>query len=517
MKQRILVTGASGFLGRHLVKRLVEEGYSLVLVSRRPPSTNIPRCRVIRCDLENARSVGRHAPTFRSCAVIVHLAACIPATPEADDPTAYHRGLRLGTLILSVVKPAHLVFASTIDVYGIIRRLPIREDHPTRPESYYAAAKLATEAYIGAYARRLLVPTAILRFSQVYGPGDTSAKLIPSVLHAVHRGVPPLLYGTGKDVRDYLFVEDAVDAIVLAVRRRASGVFNIGTGQGTSIQRAIRMIIQRSGRTMEPRARSSRKAPARMRFDVRAAKNRLGFVAKTGFSEGISQTVSASRPTIVLDYDGTLINNQRRYYRLYCHILGDLKPLSEKQYWTLKRRGVSERDIVSKTCPSPDFLDSYEAERLSLIEDMHFLKYDRVFPWTMTTLRKLRRTYSLRLVTSRRNRDNLIRQLRHLGLDKHLETVTCLDKSGPASALTIKAQALKHSERRIAAVVGDTAEDMDLANRLDVPGIAVLSGIRDRENLQRSAPRRIIRTLQDLPAAMQQIDRRPRSYRRAEA
>ena len=507
--KRILVTGASGFLGRHLVPRLLAKGYPLLLVSRRPFKCSSTQCQVIRCDLRNPRSVSRHATSLRSCEILIHLAVGMPYVEraESDLQHAFHDRVKVTTQLLEAAMPRYMLFASTIDVYGHAERLPIAEGHPIRPRTWYAAAKAASEAFLSTYAASNSLPIAIMRFTHLYGPGEASPKVIPRTIDSVLHGRRPVIYGGGSDTRDYLYVDDAVDAILRALRRRVTGVFNIGTGRETRIRDVIDLILNECRSKLRPVRKASRKPSMRIRLDVRKARGQFGFVAATDIGTGIMRTVKMARPTVVLDLDGTLINSRKRYYLLYRHLLGDRRALSESEYWSLKRQGKPEREIVSGSGLERPFLRSYELRRMELIEDWRFLREDTLFPWTVSILEEMSKSYFLALVTTRRNRHALDHQLRRLGLGRYFDDIVSARATRKRDVISAKASHLEQLGRCIHVVVGDTPADMELATRLEVPGVAVLTGIRDRRSFRGVRVETFIPSLQGLPGVLSRMER----------
>jgi UDP-glucose 4-epimerase len=201
-----------------------------------------------------------------------------------------------GTARLLAALPPSLggfCFASTLDVYGPPRDCPVREDHPLAPVTHYAASKVAAEALLDAWSGRHGVPLAVLRLAHVYGPGDPSAKAIPSFLGACLRGERPTVRGDGSDVRDYVYVEDAADAVVQALERRAAGTFNVASGAGVSIRELLAAVRLATGSSVEPRWLPAARAASRVVLDPGRARVALGWEPRIGLAEGLRRTVTA--------------------------------------------------------------------------------------------------------------------------------------------------------------------------------------------------------------------------------
>jgi UDP-glucose 4-epimerase len=181
---------------------------------------------------------------------------------------------------------------STVDVYGPPQFLPLNEEHPTRPASFYGASKLAAEMLLRVFGERAAVPVTVLRLAQVYGPGDTSRKAIPNFIRSALRGDAIVIQGDGSDERDYVFVDDVVIAIELALTRHASGTFNIAGGHACSIRDVVTAIARLTGNT-KTLVWERRATPAtRQALDISAAEQHLDYRPRVNLEEGLRHTVA---------------------------------------------------------------------------------------------------------------------------------------------------------------------------------------------------------------------------------
>lgn len=507
MMPRVLVTGATGFLGRHTVPRLLAAGYPLTLVTRRKLTGQIPNADIVRCDLTNPRDVKKHAAKFRRCPIVVHLAVNIPATPEQDRDIKYcfDDGVALTRNLLEVMRPEHIVFGSTIDVYGSIQRIPIDENHPLGPRSYYAAAKLASEALLSAHCARHAIPLTILRFSQVYGPWDPSVKVIPRTIRTLIAGGAPVLHGGGTDTRDHLYVSDAAESIIRAIGKRATGVFNIGTGTENSIRDTVLTLINASGSNVKPELKGEEKPPSRMYFDVSRARDQLGFAASMDLRSGLQRTVQRFRPTIALDLDGTLLDVKFRYHAIHRDLLKPHKTLDLKTYWKLKRQGVPERQMLAKLKVPGEQIEHYLRRRMELIETESYVAMDRLVAGVKPTLRILARDYNLVLVTNRHNHAQLHRQLDNLGIREYFKSVLTAESTGEEQIAARKAELVRELDADILAVVGDTRQEVLAARMLKAIAVVVSYGIREPQALKRAKPDSLITRINELPATLERL------------
>jgi len=252
----VLVTGGAGFIGSHLVDKLVEHACNVTIFDNLSLGLeeNInPEAVFVEGDIRDYLSLRR---VVENKEVVFHLAAN-PTTRTSSmgwkDPSLDYEVNAVGTLnvlraVEEVAGDAVVVYASSAAVYGEPRTVPIREDHATNPISPYGVSKLAGENYCHAYSRETGLRTVILRIFNTYGPRQRRYVMVdllrklsenPSVLEVL---------GDGKQVRDYCYVQDTVDAFLLAGQRAPRfGVFNVGTGVGTTIGELAEMLIRIRG------------------------------------------------------------------------------------------------------------------------------------------------------------------------------------------------------------------------------------------------------------------------------
>ncbi len=241
---RYLITGGAGFIGTHLVRRLRLDPTAEVFVLdnlRRPCCLPEIPSLFIEGDIRDRDTV---AGAMSGVDVVVHLAAQSNVMgAEADRDYSFSTNV-IGTFrLLEAAKSAgvsRFVFASSREVYGEQEDLPVAECAPTCAKNYYGASKLAAEAYCRVFSVDGL-PVTILRLANVYGPGDRD-RVIPLFLSAALRGEPLILYG-GRQVIDFLWIDDAVDALLRAARPDApAGPVNIGSGCGVTVRQLAEII-----------------------------------------------------------------------------------------------------------------------------------------------------------------------------------------------------------------------------------------------------------------------------------
>ena len=203
---------------------------------------------------------------------------------------------------------------------------------------------------------------------------------------------------------------------------------------------------------------------------------------------------------ILFDLDGTILDGSLKYYKIYCELLREKKyePLSFNKYWSLKRSHTPISIIISKTC-SFEFSKKYIKKRLRIIEDRKYLTQDRVIRGAKKTLEKLSLFYSLVLITLRANRNQLLFQLKRLNLLNYFEHI--LSGSSGNNPIYAKKSLLKRfSElKRAILIVGDTEADIRAGKSLFLKTCAVLSGIRNKNLLDKEKPDHIITDITAVP------------------
>lgn len=302
---RVLVTGAAGFIGSHLCRRLVAEAHEVVGFDDLSAGdvanlADVPEVRLVEADLRDEAAV---ADAARGCGAILHHAARKSVPRSVREPEVFVdvnvRGT-LNVLLAAREGPATAVFASSSSVYGDQDVFPLREDAEPRPRSPYAATKLAGEALFRSWWHSYRVPTVTLRYFNVYGPGQDPASeyaaVIPRFATACLNGGTPVVYGDGEQGRDFTFIDDVVDANLLAIAapERAFGhVLNAGAGRApTTINELLALVAEHAGVSPEPIHEPPREGDIRRsEADVSLARELIGYRPKVPIDEGIRRTV----------------------------------------------------------------------------------------------------------------------------------------------------------------------------------------------------------------------------------
>jgi UDP-glucose 4-epimerase len=300
---KILVTGGAGFVGSHVVDRLVADGHAVDVVDnlatgRRARVNPVARLHV--CDLRDVRLDALVTATQPD--TVVHVAAQAAVSRSVADPR-FDAGVNVvGTIaLLEACRHAgvrRIVYTSTGGAaYGDTTVLPTPEDHPLRPSSPYGVSKTAAERYLECWIGLTGISALTLRLANVYGPRQDPAGEAGVVAIFTARllgGLPCIVNGDGEQTRDYVYVGDVADAVARAVASPdAGGVANIGTGAETTVNELYRRLARLAGVS-----RPAEHAPAkpgeqrRSVLDASRAKTLLGWTATTPLDDGLRQTLA---------------------------------------------------------------------------------------------------------------------------------------------------------------------------------------------------------------------------------
>jgi len=306
-----LVTGGAGFIGSHLVDRLLEIGDRVVVVDNLSAGRREHVNRAAEFHEVDIRSPGvRDLVRSVSPDVVFHLAAQMSVAVSAREPVLDADINVLGTLnVLEGVRGAssdgrmaRVVFASSGGaVYGEPDSLPALETHPCRPVSPYGASKAACETYLGTYRFVYGLDYSILRLANVYGPRQDphgEAGVVAIFGNAMLKDEPIRIFGDGTDERDYVYVGDVVTAFELAGRAAAksTGPYNIGSGEGTSVEALARSMAGLTGYRKPPVHVPPRQGDLhRIRLDWSRARRELGWSPTVTFATGLARTIDSFR------------------------------------------------------------------------------------------------------------------------------------------------------------------------------------------------------------------------------
>ncbi|MFE6721730.1 dTDP-glucose 4,6-dehydratase [Streptomyces albidoflavus] len=306
---RLLVTGGAGFIGSHFVRTLLAGGYDghgqtrvtvLDLLTYAGNRDNLPashpRLDFVRGDICDARLLAGLLPGHDA---VVHFAAESHVDRSVDSATAFARTNVQGTQILLeaclTAGVGRVVHVSTDEVYGSIAEGAWTEDWPLLPNSPYAASKAASDLMARAYWRTHGLNVSITRCSNNYGPHQHPEKLIPLFVTNLLEGLPVPLYGDGRNVREWLHVDDHCRAIALVLARgRAGEVYNVGGGNEQTNLHITERLLELCGadRSRVRRVADRKGHDLRYALDESKIRDELGYAPRIPFEQGLAQTVA---------------------------------------------------------------------------------------------------------------------------------------------------------------------------------------------------------------------------------
>ncbi|MGH6837292.1 MAG: NAD-dependent epimerase/dehydratase family protein [Methylocella sp.] len=302
MTARALVTGASGFLGRALVRALLAAGENVVATGRRTcPFAPHPRLIWRRADLVDPAAP--LAEFLRGVDTIYHLSwSTIPAdsnlAPSEDARINIVGSLRLLESVERGRSPRFVFASSGGTVYGRLVKAPAPEEHPLRPLSAYGVSKLSVEAYLDLFASFGAIRPVSLRIGNLVGPGQETGRLFGAVSQFSKQaltGAPIRMFGDGAVVRDYVYIDDAVEALVRAGHaEKSSAVFNIGSGDGRSLNDIVAVLQKLLAKEILIEREPGRPfdVPVSV-LDPAKARAELGWSARVSFEEGVARTLAS--------------------------------------------------------------------------------------------------------------------------------------------------------------------------------------------------------------------------------
>jgi UDP-glucose 4-epimerase len=305
-----LVTGGAGFIGSHLVERLLADGHRVRVLDNFSTGSrdNLAfargnrRLEVVRGDLASRRLVER---ALEGVATVFHQGAMRSVPRSVADPLGAHASNVTGSLHLFHAagrqrKKPRIVYASSSSVYGEAPNLPKREDQPPVPISPYAATKVAGELYASVWSRLFGVETVGLRYFNVFGPRQDPkseyAAVIPRFILWGLRGQPLRVHGDGTQSRDFTYIDNVVSANLLAagadVASVSGKVYNVGCGSRTSLLEIIQLLERLLGRKLRRRHTAPRTGDVPHTLaDISTAKRDFGYQPLVEFEEGFRRTI----------------------------------------------------------------------------------------------------------------------------------------------------------------------------------------------------------------------------------
>jgi len=294
----IVVTGGAGFIGSHIAWELVKDNDVIVIDNLYTgKEENVPPgAKLIKADIRDYESI---AEAIKEADYVFHQAAQVSVVESIKDPLFTEEVNVLGTLnIIRALLEGHgkLIFASSAAIYGDNPNLPLKETERPRPLSPYGVTKATAEEYLRVYHELYGLPVVALRYFNVFGPRqgfNQYAGVISIFINRALAGEPLVIFGDGKQTRDFIYVKDVVKAnLLVAESRKANGrVFNVATGKQTSVLELAMKIIEITGTTSSIIFDKPRPGDIRHSLADISEIRKLGFEPEFSLEEGLKRTV----------------------------------------------------------------------------------------------------------------------------------------------------------------------------------------------------------------------------------
>jgi len=291
----VLVTGGAGFIGSHLVERLLKDGCRVTVIDDLSEGKweNLPKNpRLTKHKVSILSDIGKY---FKGQDVVFHLAALPRLRRSIDSPWETHEVNVDGTLkVLMEAKKngiKKVVFASSSSIYGNQKTFPLTEGMKPNPLVPYSLHKLIGEEYCKIFSDIWGLSTISLRYFNVFGPrmnpDSPYANLLPRFIKTMSQDKIPVINGTGKHSRDFTYVSDVVEATVLAANSKAEGVFNVGRGKSISVNAVVKTLNKLMGKNITPKHGPAVIEPIITLASNKKAKKVLGWKPLINFEDGV--------------------------------------------------------------------------------------------------------------------------------------------------------------------------------------------------------------------------------------
>jgi UDP-glucose 4-epimerase len=295
----VLVTGGAGFIGSNIIKLGLAEGWSITVLDNlstgyRENLPDTPQLKLINGDIRDRAAV---ESALGGIDAVYHLAACVGNVRSIENPQQDAEVNVLGAInLLECMRRAGVkraVYSSSAAIFGEPQRMPIDEGHPAEPDSPYGVSKLAAEKLFLSLGRIHKLQVTCLRYFNVYGVNqrfDAYGNVIPIFASRLQQKQPLKIYGDGEQTRDFVNVIDVARANLLALQHNATGVFNIGSGNATTINTLTAMMLKNAANASDVQRVDARPGEVRHSVaDISAARKALNYTPTITLDEGLRQ------------------------------------------------------------------------------------------------------------------------------------------------------------------------------------------------------------------------------------
>jgi UDP-glucose 4-epimerase len=304
--EKVVVTGGAGFIGSHIAEELASRDYQVTVVDNLSSGREENIAGIIRAnDCELVRGsitdIALLQKVFQNVSYVFHLAALARVPQSVDDPLTTNEINVNGTLnVLMAAKEngvKKVIFSSSAAVYGDSGVLPLSEEMPLNPQSPYALTKLIGEHYSSLFSQIYDLPTVSLRYFNVFGlrqdPFSPYSNAIPLFIGRIARDLPPVIFDDGEQTRDFVYVRDVVRANLFAIKEGIKGVYNVGSGTSTTVNKLVRAILATMRKEIKPLYEKARLGDPRNSLADITKAAQFGFKPEFSLEEGLDAVIPA--------------------------------------------------------------------------------------------------------------------------------------------------------------------------------------------------------------------------------
>ena len=293
---KILVTGATGFIGKNTFIKLKEKNYEVFGTSLNGGS--IGKSKITSVDLRD-RGKTRKFMKNKKFDVVIHLASAIPKNiTNALNETYLFDNISQTLNLLEEIKnkkKCRFIYVSSMSIMGKPKYLPVDEKHPFNIENYYSSGKLCCEILCKQQMLQNKLQLCIIRISSPYGPGQNPTSVIPLFINMALKSMNINIYGSGKRSQDFIYIKDIVNLLVSIIKKKSSGVYNIGSGESTSTIDLANIILNNTNQTKSKiifNGKMDEQEGYKMKVDIKKARKELNFRPKFNIKKGIKDYIN---------------------------------------------------------------------------------------------------------------------------------------------------------------------------------------------------------------------------------
>jgi len=300
--KNILITGGTGQIGSFLSESLVDNGANVTVLGRKISNlkeikslVESKKIKFVEYDLINEKNLELVRTKLENIDYLLHFSSEMAELFSSLLKNAMHSvNLNLKGIIQLLKFLPHLdgiLYASSIGVYGIPKYLPIDEECPTNPVTFYGCGKLGAEKYLKLFSNTHSVPLTIMRYSSVYGPRNRTKRALPTFINLALEDKPIILHGNGDTFNDFIYISDVIDATKSGILRNQSEIYNVGSGIKCTVLQLAQKIIEITNSKSQIKY-SNKSSDYDYVFDISKAKNNLGFFPKVSIEEGLMKEIA---------------------------------------------------------------------------------------------------------------------------------------------------------------------------------------------------------------------------------